>query len=68
MVCFPCVIGSGTPTFTQFDFAVEPEDTVALRERPALLDCQVNHPANLNPQLNWLRNDDELNLSDDSNR
>lgn len=49
-------------SFREFRFVVEPSDTVAVRSRPAMLDCSLQNANGASPQIEWLREGAALNL------
>ena len=54
-------------SFSDFKFTVEPEDTVAIRDQPARLDCAASY-SHTTPSMLWARDGVELTYDDDGRR
>jgi len=48
--------GSGSPTFSEFRFTVQPSDTVTEKDRPLALPCAAHHEGD-EPEIQWIRDD-----------
>ena len=51
--------------FSEFYFVTEPTDTIAVRGRPATLECRVHHDQGT-AQIEWVR--DEVSMTPDNRR
>ena len=57
----------GDGGFSDFKFSVEPDDTVAIRDQPARLDCAATYQHST-PTLVWARDGVQLASGDDVRR
>ena len=52
---------------SEFRFAVEPEDIVAVKEEPLLLNCSAQYMQQI-PHMEWMRDQVRLNFQGETRR